>query len=279
MSDATRTLAANARMYSVEPRSAQAWTTLLAFVAEQARVPLAPLALAPDAPLEALWRRDDLGCALMCGWPWITWDERSGPRPRALAVPVPDVAAAERRPVYRTSIVVRDDAPIASLADLAQHRFAFTTPSSQSGYQAVRAHVAARAAAGGGHAFGRMVGPLVTPRRVVEAVLGGEADAGPLDSYWLAILAHNEPATAARLRVLESTMWTPMPLFVCAASVPTAQADALAAALREAGTAAALAHVRATLVLADVAPVVPASYALLLDRARSADALGYAVLR
>ena len=279
MSDATRTLAANARMYSVEARSAQAWTTLLAFVAAQARVPLAPLELAPGAPLEDLWRRDDLGCALMCGWPWVTWDERSGPRPRALAVPVPDVAASERLPVYRTSIVVRDDAPFGSLADLAQQRFAFTTPSSQSGYQAVRAHVAARAAASGGRAFGRMVGPLVTPRRVVEAVLGGEADAGPLDSYWLAILARNEPATAARLRIVESTPWTPMPLFVCAATVPAAQADALAATLRLAGTAPALADARATLVLADIAPVVPASYAVLLDRARSADALAYAVLR
>jgi ABC-type phosphate/phosphonate transport system substrate-binding protein len=279
VSDATRTLAANARMYSVEARSADAWTTLVAFVADEARVPLAPLALAPGAPLEDLWRRDDLGCALMCGWPWVTWDERSGPRPRALAVPVPDVAAAERRPVYRTSIVVRDDAPFASLGDLSERRFAFTTPSSQSGYQAVRAHMAAQAAASGGRAFGRMVGPLVTPRRVVEAILGGEADAGPLDSYWLAILARNEPATAARLRVLESTMWTPLPLFVCAASVPAAQADALAAALRAAGSAPALADVRATLVLADVAPVVPASYAVLLDRARSADALGYAVLR
>lgn len=279
MSDATRTLAANARMYSVEPRSAQAWAMLLAFVAKRARVPLALLALAPDASLEALWRRDDLGSALMCGWPWMTWDEDSGPRPRALAVPVPDVGASKRRAVYRTSIVVRDDAPFASLEDLAHHRFAFTTPSSQSGYQAVRAHVAARAAARGGHAFGRMVGPLLTPRRVVEAVLGGEADAGPLDSYWLAILARNEPATAARLRVVETTPWTPMPLFVCAAAVPTAQAEALAAALCEAGTAPALADARATLVLADVAPVVPASYAVLLDRARSADALGYAVLR
>jgi ABC-type phosphate/phosphonate transport system substrate-binding protein len=181
--------------------------------------------------------------------------------------------------VYRTSIVVRDDAPFASLADLSEARVAFTTPSSQSGYQAVRAHVAAQAAASGGRAFGRMVGPLVTPRRVVEAVLAGEADAGPLDSYWLAILARNEPATAAQLRVVESTMWTPMPLFVCAASVPTAQADALAAALRAAGSTPALPDVRATLVLAGVAPVVPASYAVLLDRARSADALGYAVLR
>ena len=279
MSDATRPLAANARMYSVEPRSARAWQSFFAFVARQARVPLVPVELAPGAPLETLWRRDDLGCALMCGWPWVTWDERSGPRPRALAVPVPDVPAAERRPVYRTSIVVRDDAPFASLADLSERRVAFTTPSSQSGYQAVRAHVAAQAEASGGRAFGRMVGPLVTPRRVVDAVLGGEADAGPLDSYWLAILARNEPATAARLRVLESTLWTPMPLFVCAASVPTAQADALAGALRAAGSAPALADVRATLVLADVAPVVPASYAVLLDRARSADALGYAVLQ
>jgi len=279
VSDATRALAANARMYSVEPRSTEAWTALLAFVAGAARVPLAPLALAPGAPLETLWRRDDLGCALMCGWPWVTWDERAGPRPHALAVPVPDVADAGRRPVYRTSIVVRDDAPFASLTDLRNRRFAFTTPSSQSGYQAVRAQLAADAMSADGRAFGRMVGPLVTPRRVVDAVLGGEADAGPLDSYWLAILERNEPATAARLRVVATTPWTPMPLFVCAASVPAGVADALAAALRAAGRAAALADVRATLVLADIAPVVAASYAALLDRARAADALGYAVLQ
>jgi len=266
-------------MYSVEPRSARAWQSFFAFVARQARVPLAPMELAPGAPLETLWRRDDLGCSLMCGWPWATWDTESGPRPQPLAVPVPDVAAAGHRPVYRTCIVVRDDAPFASLADLAGRRFAFTTPSSQSGYQAVRAHVAAHAVATGGHAFGTVIGPLVTPRRVVDAVLRGEADAGPLDSYWLAILEHNEPATAARLRVIESTPWTPMPLFVCAASVPPPAADALAEALCAAGTASALAEVRATLVLADVARVVPASYAVLVDRARDADARGYAVLQ
>jgi ABC-type phosphate/phosphonate transport system substrate-binding protein len=266
-------------MYSVEPRSAGAWPSLFAFVAKEACVPLASVELAPGASLETLWRRDDLGCALMCGWPWATWDTRSGPRPRPLAVPVPDVAAAGHRPVYRTCIVVRDDAPFASLADLAGHRFAFTTPSSQSGYQAVRVHVAAQASASRGHAFGRMVGPLVTPRRVVDAVLDGEADAGPLDSYWLAILARNEPATAARLRVIESTPWTPMPLFVCAASVPQPTADALASALCAAGTASELRGVRATLAFADVAPVVPASYAVLVDRARDADARGYTVLQ
>jgi ABC-type phosphate/phosphonate transport system substrate-binding protein len=266
-------------MYSVEPRSAGAWQSLFAFVAQHAGVPLAPVELAPGAPLDTLWRRDDVGCALMCGWPWVTWDATTGARPRPLAVPVPDVAAAGHRPVYRTSIVVRDDAPFASLADLAGGRFAFTTPSSQSGYQAVRAHVAAQAAASSGHAFGRMVGPLVTPRRVVDAVLGGDADAGPLDSYWLAILARNEPATAARLRVIESTPWTPMPLFVCAASVPEPVADALASGLCAAGRSSALSHVRATLVLADVAPVVPASYAVLLDRAYDADARGYAILQ
>jgi hypothetical protein len=70
-----------------------------------------------------------------------------------------------------------------------------------------------------------------------------------------------------------------MPLFVCAAAVPAAKAEALAAALRAAGAAPSLADVRATLVLADIAPAASASYAVLLERAQSADALGYAVLQ
>ena len=36
----------------------------------------------------------------------------------------------------------------------------------------------------GGTLFEATVGPLVTPRRVVEAIVSGEADAGPLDSYF-----------------------------------------------------------------------------------------------
>jgi ABC-type phosphate/phosphonate transport system substrate-binding protein len=271
-------------MYSVEPRSAAAWRALFAWVAREAGVAMTYAGMDPPASLEALWRRDDLGCALMCGYPWATWDAadpaRAGvARPQALAAPIPDVAASAGRSVYRTSIVVRDDAPFGALADLRDRRFAFTTPSSQSGYQAVRTHLAGTPIGSGDRYFGATVGPLVTPRRVVDAVLGGAADAGPLDSYWLAILQRNEPATARRLRIVADTPWTPMPLLVCAASVPEDVADAIRRALVAAGADAALADVRATLVLAGIANAEPASYAALVDRARRADALGYPVLQ
>ncbi len=266
-------------MYSVEAQAAGAWQALLAWVAARAGVALRYVELAPGESLEALWRRPDLGCALMCGYPWATWDDTVAPRPRALAVPVPDVPEAQRQPVYRTCIVVRADSPINSTGALRGARFAYTTPGSQSGYQAIRHALALRRDARTGRNFRAMVGPLVTPRRVVDAVLDGTADAGPLDSYWLEILRRNEPGTAQRLRVLEATPWTPAPLFVCAAAVPADEATAVAEALVAAGRAAALVTARAKLALADIATAAPGTYAVLASRARAADDLGYPVLQ
>ena len=84
----------------------------------------------------------------MCGYPWATGP--TPPRgPRSLACVVPMPARYEHRAAYCTDIVSRADAAIEDLADLAGKRFAYTTPASQSGYQAPRALFAARVAAGG----------------------------------------------------------------------------------------------------------------------------------
>ena len=263
-------------MYSVEPASAAAWQSLLAWVAQRADVPMAYEPHRPPAPLDAVWRRPDLGCALMCGYPVATWDDPSVARPHVMAAIVPR-GAEGARPVYRSAIVARADAEIAHLEDLRGCRFAFTTPTSQSGYQAVREWLAPRAAAG--RWFAATVGPLVTPRAVVDAVLRGDADAGPLDSYWLDLLTLHEPATARQLRTLAFTAWTPLPPFVCSASIAPATRARIAAALVAASDASELADVRAALAFASVARVDADDYAALVARARAADALGYPLLQ
>ena len=85
------------------------------------------------------------------------------------------------------------------MSDTFGGRIGWTVEHSQSGYQAVRHHLAAQRAA---H-YAQWVGPLVTPRRVIDAVLAGEIDVGPLDSYVHDLLKRHEPETAAKLRVVE----------------------------------------------------------------------------
>ena len=83
--DATRSaLIANARMYSPTPHAGAAWRALFEIVADRAGVALAAIEHPFPAPLEALWERDDLGAAFMCGWPYA----RSFRRHRLVAAPI-----------------------------------------------------------------------------------------------------------------------------------------------------------------------------------------------
>src|SRR5437016_9255190 len=143
---------ANARMYALNEAVAAAWRRLFDWIAADAKVSLDVVAHSAPHPLGDLWRRDDLGCALMCGFPWVTWRDPIE-RPVPLAVPVPSPAIFGNRPSYWTDIVVRADSPIASGKDLAGTRFAFTVEDSQSGYQAPRSFFAERARATGGRLF------------------------------------------------------------------------------------------------------------------------------
>ena len=170
---------------------------------------------------------------------------------------------------------MRADSPHRRLDDVFGRRFAWTTADSQSGYQAPRAHFAPHARAHGGRLFAQTIGPLVTPRAVVDAVIAGNADAGPLDSYVHELLRATEPALAAQLRVIAQTEPTPMPPPVGARGMSADAAARLTDALIALDGAAELASVRAVLRLERFARVAPERYAQLPARARAADAMGY----
>jgi ABC-type phosphate/phosphonate transport system substrate-binding protein len=260
---------ANARMYAINPMVAAAWRALFEWVAARAEVTLDVIDYPAPAPLPALWSRTDAACVFMCGYPLSL----AQPQPRVLAAPMPSPPRYGGRPEYWTDIIVQADSKITRLEDTFGKRFAFTSEDSQSGYQAPRLLFAHHAH--GAHLFAATVGPLVTPRRVVDAIIKGEADAGPLDSYVHDLLRHHEPDVASRLRVVTATPPTPIPPLVAAPGVPDVAVERIAGALLAVATAAALETIRATLQLQGFAPASAADYSVLRAGAQQADALGY----
>ncbi|MBA3507138.1 MAG: PhnD/SsuA/transferrin family substrate-binding protein [Betaproteobacteria bacterium] len=258
-------------MYAINATVAATWRELLEWVVARVGVPCEIIDYPAPQPLPALWSRPDLGCAFMCGYPLT----RAEPRPVVLAAPIPSPARYYGQPIYWSDLIVRSDASFTRIEDTFDRRFAFTTEESQSGYQAPRRFLAPHARARGGTLFAAAVGPVFTPRGVIEAIIAGDADVGPLDSYAHDLLRHHEPAVASRLRVISTTAPTPIPPLVTAAASDNAAVAELRAGLLAVATADALKTVRAALLLQGFAAVTASDYDVLTDNARAADRLGY----
>jgi ABC-type phosphate/phosphonate transport system substrate-binding protein len=249
----------------VTPAVKAAWQDLFAGVAKTSGVPLTTIDHAAPLRLEALWARGDLGAAFMCGFPFAF----ARPQQVALAAPVPSPARYGARPRYCTDFVVRADSDFAGLSDTAGRRIGWTAGHSQSGYNAVRHHLA-----GNDVRYAAWIGPLVTPRRIIDAVLKGEIDVGPLDSYVHDLIKRHDPDTAAKLGTIESTAMTPIPLLVASPDIGTDKIARLRSALLSCHAEPALAETRETLMLARFAVVDPVDYRVLLAQSEKADAAG-----
>ena len=258
---------ANARMYSVAPGVGEAWRAFFAWLSEASGVELTTIDHAYPAPLAALWARADLGCAFMCGYPFI----KGQPRPHLLAAPIPADDRASGRAVYATDFVVRADSDFATLPDTFGGRLGFTVDSSHSGFNAVRYHLLQYRSPTRPRLYHESVGPLHTPRRVVDALLAGQIDVGPLDGYALDLMRRHDPAFVRGVRVIESTAHAPAPPLVAGSHCP----DDVVARLRAALTACDKAQFGNALCLAGFAPAQAADYELLLRWEREAEAAGY----
>src|SRR3546814_5811032 len=267
------TLVANARMYAITPASAAAWAQLFAWVAEASGQPLEVIAHAFPAPLNDLWTRPDLGAAFICGYPYAL----GGKRQQLLAAPVPSPARYASRPVYMTDFVVRADGPFQSLEDTFGGRIGYTVEDSHSGCNAPRHPLLRYRPPQRPRLYSASIGPLYTPRKVIEAVLAGEIDVGPVDGYNLDILRRHEPELVARLRIVATTAPAPVPLLVAGPDCAPEVAAALRQALLQVGSAPETAAIRDALCLSHFTTVVAGDYDLTLAWDREEAAAGYAL--
>jgi len=261
----------NARMYAVTPEVEAAWRALLGFVAGDAGVALTYLPYPAPQPLEALWARADLGAVLMCGYPIALEIAPVIP----LAAPIPRAPWAAGRPLYRTDLIVRQDAPYRTLEDTFDQRTGWTVEHSHSGFNAWRHHLLALRTPQRPTLYRETVGNLVTARNVLDSVREGRIDVGPLDAYWHLLIARHASQLTNGVRTLTSTEVAPMPAFVAAAGTP---ADAVAR-LRGAFVAASrqrwFGPLAELLLLEGFAQVTGETFAPLLQWDQAARAAGY----
>jgi ABC-type phosphate/phosphonate transport system substrate-binding protein len=262
---------ANARMYSVNPQAAAAWKELFGWLARESGVDLEIIDHAFPLPLAELWSRADLGCAFMCGFPLMLATER----PRPVAAPVTANTPIAGRPVYVTCLVVRKESDFHTVEDTFGGRLGYTVAASHSGYNALRHHLLPHYRQCGTNLYRESVGPLTTPRRVIEALLAGDIDIGPLDGYALELMRHYQPELRSKIRVVATTDPAPIPFLVASPSCPDEIVSRLQATLASFAGAPACAGLRERLLLEAFAPVALEDYNLMLGWDNEARAAGY----
>ena len=260
-----------ARMYAVSQSASATWRSLFEWVAAQAQVAMEVIDHPYPSPLEALWAREDMGCVFMCGFPYA----RRHRRPQLIGAPVPSQSRYGGRPIYFTDFVVRAESPCQTLEDTFGGRFAYTTEGSHSGYNAARYHLLAYRTPEQPALYAEVIGPLVTPRRALEAVLQGRADVAPLDSYSLDLMRRHTADLAAAVRVVASTVAAPIPPIVASPGVPAESCARLTEALLAVHRSPELSALLDTLLLSRFDIVQPADYEVLVERSRVAEEAGY----
>lgn len=222
----------NARMYSATPQAKAAWKALFREVLERAQLDWEILDYDPPAPLAALWARQDLGAAMMCGLPY----SQRKPRPTLVAAPVPAAARYQGRPIYFTDIAVRADSPYRKLEDTFGGTVGFTLPDSLSGHVALRRHLASY----GFNRYRKVVDGLLNARQVIEALDARRIDVGPVDSYYFELLRKDAPDFASKVRIIGSTPAAPIPPLVATAPLPAGTLQRLRESLLASGAREAL---------------------------------------
>ncbi|MDQ0390750.1 phosphate/phosphite/phosphonate ABC transporter substrate-binding protein [Labrys monachus] len=262
---------ANARMYAVTPEVEEAWKALLGHVFAMAGTDFDYVPYPAPQPLEVLWEREDLGCVFMCGYPIAFQLSAVVP----IAAPIPAGPWAGGKPLYRSDLIVRADSPFQRIEDTFGHRIGWTVEHSHSGFNALRHHLLAYRTPDRPTLYAQVRGNLVTARGILDKVLAGEIDVGPLDAYWHDLIRAHRPDLTDGIRVIGSTGMAPIPSFVAVPGLPAETVLRLKAAFAAAHRQPWFADLAATLRLQGFAAVEQDDFATTLAWDREARDRGY----
>lgn len=263
-------------MYNVTPGVKDAWTALFEWAGKQAAVNLEIIDHAPPAGLNELWARTDLGCVFMCGWPFaMTQSSDAKAHPKIICAPIPAPPRYHDKPVYFTDFIVSSKQTYSCLEDTFGGRLAWTVNHSHSGFNAPRHHLMKYRTEDRANLYSETLGPLITPRAIIEAIASGRADVGPVDGYYLDILRRNEPDTLSRVKVIETSDPSPMPPLVAHADIADEDLGNLQKAFQKAKYAPELQGVFNTLMVKDFAVSDAQDYQRTIDWADAATQANY----
>jgi len=187
------------------------------YLARRTGVRLEVVESVPWQERERLLDEGQVHVAFICGLPYVHKVDRVDSTIELLAAPVMQGARYEGRPIYFSDVVVRRDSPFESFADLRGATWSYNEPSSQSGYNLIRCHLA-RLGERSGY-FGRVV-EAGAHQMSLQMVLSGAVDASAIDSIVLELELKLRPDLAPLLRVVETLGPSTIPPAVVSTRVP-----------------------------------------------------------
>ena len=110
---------------------------------------------------------------------------------------------------------------------------------------------------------------------MIDAVLDGRADVGPVDAYGLDLLRRHGAERAKRVRVVATTLDAPSAPLVASPGVDPVTRRRLTEALLAAHRAPELASTLDELLIARFTDADPDAFDVMLERQRQAEAAGY----
>jgi phosphonate transport system substrate-binding protein len=141
--------------------------------------------------------------AFICGLPYVLYT-----RPQAADSPIEALVAPvlhgdrfQNRPIYFSDVIVRQDSPFRTFADLRGRSWAYNEPQSQSGYGITRYWLVKLGETNG--YFSEVI-ESGFHQRSIQMVCDGEVDASAIDAQVLAVELRDHPQLATQLRVIDS---------------------------------------------------------------------------
>ena len=110
---------------------------------------------------------------------------------------------------------------------------------------------------------------------MLDHVLDGTIDIGPLDAYWHELIRTFHPEMAKGIRTLDSTATAPMPAFVAAPSLPVDAVDRLRQAFSAAASRPWFEPFADLLSIDGFSPVTRATFKRIVAWEHAAKAAGY----
>ncbi len=175
-----------------------------------------PMELVVGSSYDALEGAD---FSFICGLPYAL---RTSPRRNsspiiALVAPVLQGDRYRGRPIYFSDVVVRQDSPFQSFADLRGRSWAFNEPESQSGYGITRYWLTKLGETKG--YFSEVV-EAGFHQKALQMVDDGRVDASAIDSLVLAIEFRDHPEFVDRFRIIDTLGPSTIQPFTAATHIP-----------------------------------------------------------
>jgi phosphonate transport system substrate-binding protein len=134
-----------------------------------------------------------------------------------LVAPVMQGVRYQNRPIYFSDVVVHRNSQFQTFADLRGASWAYNEPSSHSGYNVVRYHLATLEEKSA--YFGKVIesGAHLTS---LNMILEGQVDASAIDSIVLELELQRRPALRTVIRIIEPLGPSPIPPLIILRSLP-----------------------------------------------------------